>query len=128
MSFDPLAFAAVLIVLMLGAMRLLYGAWPWEAGKTWYHTRYAVEYMAALRRARHDRALRQLADTFNASKNKFAGRMMPLRLAAGDTSGDSFYRGLMIHDSSPPEVATPPEVPLTAKQPTLVHPTSSIGI
>jgi len=124
-SFDALAFAAVLVVLTLGAMRLLYGAWPWEAGKTWYHTRYAVE---ALRRARRDRTFRQLENTLNASKDRFADRVTPSRLAAGDASGDSFDRGLMVQDNSPSEATAPPEVPPTAKQPTLVHPISSIEI
>lgn len=122
MSFDLLVVAGFLIVLIFGSMRLLYGAWPWEAGKTWYHTRHAVEYGAALRRARIDRALSQLADTFNGSKD-FAVSVTPLPPVAGDASGDSFDRGLMVQDSSPPEVPPP-----TAKQLTLVHPTSRIGI
>ena len=95
MSFDPLAFAAALIVLTLGAMRLLYGAWPWEARKTWYHTRPAVEYLAALRRAQRDRELGQLENSFKAANDRFAGSVTPLRQVAGDASVDHFDRSSM---------------------------------
>ena len=46
---DELAITALQLVVMLVGMRLLYGAWPWEARKTWYRTRQAVTYVEALR-------------------------------------------------------------------------------
>ena len=42
---DELAITALQLVVMLVGMRLLYGAWPWEARKTWYRTRQAVAYV-----------------------------------------------------------------------------------
>ena len=57
---DEFAIAALMVVLVVGGMRLFYGSWPWEARKTWYRTRQAVEYVEALagkkdatRRLRH---------------------------------------------------------------------------
>src|SRR5689334_18426038 len=47
--FDDVVLAGILVTLMLGGMRLLYGSWPWEASKTWYRTRQAVDYVDALR-------------------------------------------------------------------------------
>jgi len=125
--FDALAVAGLFVVLILGNMRLLYGAWPWEAGKTWYHTREAVEYVAALRRARRERALRQLEDTFSASKGSLVVSVAPLPPRTGDASGDSFDRSLIVPDNSPSEVATPSKVPPTG-QLRPVHPNFSIRI
>jgi hypothetical protein len=48
-TLDQLAVSALLLVLVLGGMRLFYGAWPWEASKTWYRTRQAVAYVESLR-------------------------------------------------------------------------------
>ncbi|HMF24777.1 MAG TPA: hypothetical protein VKG24_22010 [Pseudolabrys sp.] len=50
--FDQLATATVMVAMMFIGMRLLYGAWPWEVHKTWYHTRPLVEYVVALQRIR----------------------------------------------------------------------------
>ena len=34
MQIDPLAIATLIVAVVIGSMRLLHGAWPWEAGKT----------------------------------------------------------------------------------------------
>jgi hypothetical protein len=47
--FDQFAVAAPVLIVVFGGMRLIYGAWPWEADKTWYRTRAAVDYVAAVR-------------------------------------------------------------------------------
>jgi hypothetical protein len=48
-TLDQLAVPALLLVLVFGGMRLFYGAWPWEASKTWYRTRQAVAYVESMR-------------------------------------------------------------------------------
>jgi hypothetical protein len=118
-SFDLLV-TAVMIVLVFSGMRLLYGAWPWEADKTWYHTRQAVEYVVALQRAHRERALR-VVGTSETSNDSFARNLPPPRLVGCDASCDSFDRSLMAHDNSPPEVVTPPMVPPPAEQLTPLH-------
>jgi hypothetical protein len=35
---DGIAALAMVMVIFIG-MRFLYGAWPWESRKTWYHTK-----------------------------------------------------------------------------------------
>jgi hypothetical protein len=117
-SFDLLV-AAVMIVLLFSGMRLLYGAWPWEADKTWYHSRQAVEYLVALQRAHRERALR-VVGTSKTSNDSLARDLPPPRPVGCDASCDSFDRSLMAHDNSPPEVVTP-EVPPTAEQLTPLH-------
>src|SRR5262245_56304207 len=83
---DQLVVAAVVVAVVLGGMRLFYGAWPWEAGKTWYRTRQAVEYVASLRNGKGLPALRLVLNVTN-------------------TARDSFDRRLCAHDTSPPEAA-----------------------
>jgi hypothetical protein len=95
---DELTIAAVLLVVMLGGMRLLYGAWPWEASKTWYRTRQAVAYVEVLR---------------GEKKRGPAPQLVP---DAADNGSDSFDRSLTVNDQSPPEVA-PPEGPPASGQP-----------
>ena len=90
---DELTIAAVLLVVMLGGMRLLYGAWPWEASKTWYRTRQAVAYVEVLRGER---------------KRGTAPQLVP---DAVDNGSDSFDRSLTVDDTSPPEVTPPAEAP-----------------
>jgi hypothetical protein len=107
MPFDWLAVAALMFVVVVSSMRLLYGAWPWEAGKTWYRTRQAVGYVAKMRRANREPTLRRL-------------------VSAENTANDSFDRSLMVHDNSPLEaapqheraaVATSPDAASVAKRP-----------
>jgi hypothetical protein len=95
---DEFATTALLLVVVIAGMRLLYGAWPWEASKTWYGTRQAVAYVEALR---------------GEKKRGFALRLVP---DAVDTSGDSFDRSLTVNDTSPPEVTPPPEAPALAEE------------
>ena len=125
-SVDLLATAAAMIAVLFTGMRLFYGAWPWEANKTWYHTRRAVEYVAALQRANRPQAPRQVARTGETSNDSFAGNLPPLRLVADEGSGDSFDRSLIAHESSPPDGAMPPKVLPTAEQPTPLPLTSSV--
>jgi hypothetical protein len=95
---DELTIAAVLLVVMLGGMRLLYGAWPWEASKTWYRTRQAVAYVEVLRGER---------------KRGTAPQLVP---DAVDNGSDSFDRSLTVNDQSPPEVPPPAEGPPASGQ------------
>lgn len=48
-AFDEFVLAALVLIVFVGGMRSLYGAWPWEVSKTWYRTRDAVHYLEALR-------------------------------------------------------------------------------
>ena len=128
MSFDLLVVAGLIIFLIFGGMRLLYGAWPWEGRKTWYHTRPAVEYLAALRREHRDRELHELENTFNATNDRFAGSVTPLRQVADDASADHFDRSSMVHGNSLPKAATLPEVPPAAGRLWPVHPNSTTGL
>ena len=98
MPFDWLAVAALMFVVVVSSMRLLYGAWPWEAGKTWYRTRQAVGYVAEMRRANREPTLRRL-------------------VSAENTSNDSFDRSLMVHDNSPLEAAPQHERAAVATSP-----------
>ena len=98
---DEFAIAALMVVLVVGGMRLFYGSWPWEARKTWYRTRQAVEYVEALRgEKRRDSAppaLRAVGD-------------------AVDASSDSFDRSRMVYENSPPEVMPPLQPPAVAEE------------
>ncbi|HEX3341895.1 MAG TPA: hypothetical protein VHT68_22280, partial [Pseudolabrys sp.] len=82
-------------------MRLFYGAWPWEASKTWYRTRRAVEYVKALR-----------------GERKWDPALRPVRVTI-DTSSDCFDRSLV--DNPPPEVTPPPEAPAAAEEAVLLQ-------
>jgi len=101
LPFDEFAIAALVVVVVVGGMRLFYGSWPWEAGKTWYCTRQAVEYVEALR-----------------GKKRRDSAPPALRLAgdAVDTSSDSFDRKLMVYDNSPPEMMPPSQRPAVADE------------
>jgi hypothetical protein len=90
--FDTFAVAALLPVLVIGAMRLFYGAWPWEASKRWYRTRQAVD------------LVRDAVDTDR----------LRLVLRAVEASSDSFDRTLIYENS--PEVISPPEDPAVAEE------------
>jgi hypothetical protein len=94
LPFDQFAIAALMVVLVVGGMRLFYGAWPWEASKTWYRTRQAVEYVEGLRgEKKRDLALPAPG---------------PLQDSV-DTSSDSFDRGKIVYDNSAPEMTPPAE-------------------
>jgi hypothetical protein len=98
-AFDQCVVAALLLVVVVGGMRLFYGAWPWEAGKTWYHTRPAVDYVEALRGQNRESVLRPVPNV-------------------DATTSDNFDRSLIINnDNLSPEVASPPEAPSAAEQP-----------
>jgi hypothetical protein len=62
LPFDQFAVAAILIAVVFGGMRLFYGAWPWEASKTWYRTRHAVQYVEALRNEKSGSTLQLVRD------------------------------------------------------------------
>ena len=98
-EFDQCVVAALLLVVVVGGMRLFYGAWPWEASKTWYHTRAAVDYVEALR-GRNRESMLRLVPNVDA------------------TTRDSFDRGLIVNnDNLSPEVASLPEAPSAVEQP-----------
>jgi hypothetical protein len=106
---DQFAVTALLLVMVVGGMRLFYGAWPWEASKTWYRTRQAVDYVEALRgEKKRDPALRLVRDEVDTST-------LRLVLNAVDTSSDSFDRSL-VYENSPPEATLPPEGPAVAEE------------
>jgi hypothetical protein len=96
-AFDQCVVPALLLVVMVGGMRLFYGAWPWEASKTWYRTRPAVDYVEALRGQDHDLVPRMVRNV-------------------SDNSGDTFDRSLVVNDNLPPEVASPPKASPPAQQ------------
>jgi hypothetical protein len=115
--FDQLVGVWLLLIVMLGGMRLFYGAWPWEASKTWYRTRHAVEYVETLRAEKKPLAVQPVQDAGDTGTSK-------LMTAAVDTSlrhllnvvgsrSDSFDRSLVFDDSAPevtpqsPEMVTP---------------------
>ena len=94
---DQLAIATLMVVVVVGSMRVLYGAWPWEARKTWYRTQPSVEYVARLRSA--------------------SPESMMQRLASADTSTDCFDRSRMAQDNSESsEVTTSSDAPPIAEQ------------
>ena len=87
---DQLATATATVAMMFIGMRLLYGAWPWEAHKTWYRTRPLVAYVAALQRLRRELPERQV-DSSETSNANHAGSPPSLQPGA-DTSTDTFDR------------------------------------
>ena len=91
MQIDPLAIATLIVVVVISSMRLLHGAWPWEAGKTWYRTRPAVEYVAKLQSVNRQPMLQQLASVDTSKLQQLAGV---------DTSNDSFDRNRIVRDNS----------------------------
>jgi hypothetical protein len=97
LAFDQCVVFAFLLVVVVGEMRLFYGAWPWEANKTWYRTRPAVDYVKALRGQKCDMALRPMRNLI-------------------DNSGDSFDRRLVVNSDSSPEAVSPPKAPPSAEQ------------
>ena len=90
---DLLATATVMVVMMFVGMRFLYGAWPWEAHKTWYRTRELVEYVLALQRAHREWVAEQAGSTETSNVN-LAGSPPSLRRVS-DSSADSFDRSLL---------------------------------
>ena len=106
MPFDLLVVAVLMIAVVIGGMRVLYGAWPWEAGKTWYHTRRAVDYVEALRSANREPVLPPLPQGAACSSDSLDGRLKALRQMTGETPGDSFDRSLLVQETSPPEAVT----------------------
>ena len=101
LPFGEFVIAALMVVVVVGGMRLFYGSWPWEARKTWYCTRQAVEYVEALR---------------GEKRRDPAPPALPLVGDAVDTSSDSFDRGLMVYDNSPPEMMPPAQPPAVAEE------------
>ena len=101
LPFDEFAIAALVVVVVVGGMRLFYGSWPWEARKTWYCTRQSVAYVEALR---------------GEKRRDPAPSALPLVGDAVDTSSDSFDRGLMVYDNSPPEMMPPAQPPAVAEE------------
>jgi hypothetical protein len=109
LAFDQFAVAILLLILVGGGMRLLYGAWPWEARKTWYCTRQAVDYVEQLRSEyKRDPALRRVRDVVDTS-------ILRQVRDALETSSDSFDRRL-IYDNSRTDMAPPPEAPDVAEE------------
>jgi hypothetical protein len=102
LPFDEFVIAALMAVVVVGGTRLFYGSWPWEARKTWYCTRQAVEYVEALRGGK--------------KRRDPAPPALPLVGDAVDTSSDSFDRGLMVYDNSPPEMMPPAQLPAVAEE------------
>jgi len=102
MQIDPLAIATLIVVVVISSMRLLHGAWPWEAGKTWYRTRPAVEYVAKLRSVNRQPMLQQLAsvDTSKLQQLASVDTSKLQQLAGVDTSNDSFDRNRIVRDNS----------------------------
>jgi hypothetical protein len=93
LPFDQFAVAALIVVVVVGVMRWFYGAWPWEASKTWYRTRQTVAYVEALRR----------------EKKRDSALPAPGPLGDSvDTSSDSFDRDKIAYDNSAAEMTPPP--------------------
>ena len=100
---DTLAIATLMVVVVVSSMRLLYGAWPWEARKTWYRTRRPVEYVATLRSASSESIMQ--------------------RLASADLSTGSFDRSRMAQDNSEPS-----EMTMSSKAPPIASESSEVTI
>jgi hypothetical protein len=87
--FDEFVLVASVLVVVVGGMRLFYGAWPWEASKTWYRTREAVHYLEALRVEKsRNPTQRRVGET------KETARVVRLVQDVADTNSDSFDRTL----------------------------------
>src|SRR5262245_45288745 len=66
--FDELLPTGIVLILVLGCMRLFDGSWPWEAKKTWYRTRQAVDSVEASRaETKSDPAVRPVQDVMDTS-------------------------------------------------------------
>jgi hypothetical protein len=109
-------------------MRLFYGAWPWEANKTWYRTRQAVAYVESLRTGKKLRQTEDAEDNKKGAIKDEAERDIPelfkdaaqaratLRQLLNSTrdSGDTFDRS---HGNSAPEVSAQSPEAGTAQKP-----------
>ena len=103
---DHLLTAAALIATTFTSMRLFYSAWPWEANKTWYRTRHAVEYLT-LQRAQSEPPSRHPLGNDVTSNDNFADSLPNAQRQADYAFEDSFDRSLIMSDETPPEGATP---------------------
>jgi hypothetical protein len=108
-TFDQFVVAATVLVIVVGGMRLFYGAWPWEVSKTWYRTREAVHYVEALRVEKCNPTLRPVRETVETA------RAVPLVQDVVGTNSDSFDRAV-VYGSSPAEVSLPTEEFLASLQ------------
>ena len=89
-TFDEFVLAAAVIVVVVGGMRLFYGAWPWQASKTWYRTREAVHYVEALRaEMSRNPTQRRVGET------KETAPVVRLVQDVADTNSDRFDRMLI---------------------------------
>jgi hypothetical protein len=88
-AFDQFVLAALVLIVFVGGMRSLYGAWPWEANKTWYRTRDAVHYLEALRVEKSRNPTERLGET------KETTRVVQLVQDVADTNSDNFDRALI---------------------------------
>jgi len=109
--FDDVVLAGILVTLMLGGMRLLYGSWPWEASKTWYRTRQAVDYVDALRAETKSSPVvapvQDVTDINAPSDVSDAVDTSVLRklLNTVDSTSDSFDRGPVLDNFAPEEAS-----------------------
>ena len=68
-EFDQFVLAALVLVIVFGGMRFFYGAWPWEASKTWYRTRETALYVEALRAEKNcNSTQRQIGETVETAR------------------------------------------------------------
>jgi len=109
--FDDVVLAGILVTIMLGGMRLLYGSWPWEASKTWYRTRQAVDYVEASRaETKPDPVVPPVKDVIDTGIPKEVSdavdtSILQKLLNTVDLTRDSFDRSVA-SDGSAPEVAS----------------------
>src|SRR5262245_41886930 len=141
--FDQLVVVWLLLVVVLGGMRLFYGAWPWEASKTWYRTRQAVAYVEslgadkkatpALRLTEDAEDTRTKGTTRDEEQPSTAGLMKDVAEATAtlrqllnsvrDDSSDTYDRSLAFDNSAPKvtpqslEMVTPSAKEDSEKQP-----------
>jgi len=135
--FDQLVVVWLLLIVVLGGMRLFYGAWPWEASKTWYRTRQAVDYVEALRAEKKPLAVQPPQDAGDISASKLlavqpvqdAGDISASKLMTDavdtitlrqllnvvDSRSDSFDRSLPFDNSAPEVTPQSPETPSAKK-------------
>jgi hypothetical protein len=88
-ALDQIVLAALVLIVFVGGMRSLYGAWPWEVSKTWYRTRDAVHYLEALRVEKSRNPTEWVGET------KETARVVRLVQDVADTNSDSFDRTLI---------------------------------
>jgi hypothetical protein len=104
--FDDIVLAGILITLMLGGMRLLYGSWPWEASKTWYRTRQAVDYVEGLRaEIKSNPVVPPVQDVIDAGapsevSDTVDTSILRKLLNTVDLTSDSFDRSVALDDSA----------------------------